>query len=91
MIVVVAKQKTAFVLLLYPRTHLDKASLLNHPEGVALPPGTRPLFLDCVLDGPEQHRGSDEPMATPDGGAESTRYAKAIPTPASSTSEPMDG
>ena len=36
------------MILIYPRQHLDKASLLNEP--VPLPPGTRPLFLDCVMD-----------------------------------------
>ncbi len=49
-IIVVAKsrQRTTFEMLIYPRHHLDNASLLNEP--VTLPPGTRPLFLDCVKD-----------------------------------------
>lgn len=49
-VVVVAKQRgrTTFEILLYPMHHLDNAALLSEP--VALPPGTRPLFLECVED-----------------------------------------
>jgi hypothetical protein len=47
-IVVVARHRTGFSLRIYPRNHLDNASLLNDP--LPLPPGTRPLFLECVKD-----------------------------------------
>lgn len=66
-VVVVAKQRTAFVILLYPRNHLDRASLLNEP--VSLPPGTRPLFLDCVTDmhplHQPHHQDSDSSTTAP--------------------------
>jgi hypothetical protein len=55
-IVAIARQRTAFVVLIYPRNHLDRTSLLNEP--VALPPGTRPLFLDCVMDAAGDAMGS---------------------------------
>ncbi len=47
-IVVVARHRTSFSLRIYPRSHLDNASLLHDP--LPLPPGTRPLFLECVKE-----------------------------------------
>lgn len=51
-VVAVARHKTQFLFKLYPRAHLDNTSLLHEP--LALPPGTRPLFLACVKDRPAE-------------------------------------
>lgn len=49
-VVVVAKlwSRAGCDMLVYSRHHLDNSSLLCDP--VPLPPGTRPLFLECVKD-----------------------------------------